>query len=152
MPFYIFNRQSLPSRSCGLNLLLVQLVGKFWVFFLSYTPPGFQLWFYFHLCMWVVHWRLLLRLPGALGFAPAMVRCGGGAAALVAEVLAALGSQGSWQLGQQEISCSRRLWQPVLASTSQYSCLENPLPDRILAGHSLQGRKGLDTTEATLCT
>ena len=21
------------------------------------------MWFYFHLCMWVVHWGLLLRLP-----------------------------------------------------------------------------------------
>ena len=25
--------------------------------------PGFQLRLYFHLCMWVVHWGLLLRLP-----------------------------------------------------------------------------------------
>ena len=24
----------------------------------------------------------------------------------------------------------RRAWQPVLANTLQYSCLENPLPDR----------------------
>ena len=31
-------------------------------FFLSYTAPGFQLWFYFPLCMWVVHLDLLLRL------------------------------------------------------------------------------------------
>jgi len=30
-------------------------------------------------------------------------RCGGGAAAWVAGVLAAPGSQGSWRLGQQEI-------------------------------------------------
>ena len=29
---------------------------------LSHTAPGFQLWFYFHLFMWVVHWGLLLRL------------------------------------------------------------------------------------------
>ena len=41
----------------------MQLVGRFWVFFLSHTAPGFQFWFYFHLCMWVVHWGLLLRLP-----------------------------------------------------------------------------------------
>ena len=41
----------------------MQLAGRFWVFFLSHTAPGFQLWFYFHLCMWVVHWGLLLRLP-----------------------------------------------------------------------------------------
>ena len=29
---------------------------------LSHTPLAI-LWFYFHLCMWVVHWGLLLRLP-----------------------------------------------------------------------------------------
>ena len=39
------------------------MVGRFGVFFLSHTAPGFQLWFYFHLCMWVVCWGLLLRLP-----------------------------------------------------------------------------------------
>ena len=60
---YIPQTQSLPSWSCGFNLQPVQLVGKFWIFFLSHTAPGFQLWFYFHLCMWVVHWGLLLRLP-----------------------------------------------------------------------------------------
>jgi len=43
--------------------LIVQLVGRFWVFFLSNTAPGFQLWFNFHLYLWVVHWGLLLRLP-----------------------------------------------------------------------------------------
>ena len=63
MTFYIFHKKSLPSWSCGFNLQLVQLVERFWVFFLSYTAPGFQLWFYFHLYMWVVHWDLLLRLP-----------------------------------------------------------------------------------------
>ena len=57
-------------------------------------------------------------------------RCGGGAAAWVTGVLAAPGTQGTWWLGQQEIWCSRRVWQPVLASTLQYSGLENPLSDR----------------------
>ena len=38
-------------------------MGRFWVFFLSHTAPRFQLWFYFHLCIWVVHWSLLLGLP-----------------------------------------------------------------------------------------
>ena len=37
--------------------------GKVLVFFLSHTAPGFLLWFNFHLCVWVVHWGLLLRLP-----------------------------------------------------------------------------------------
>ena len=60
---YIPQAQSLPSSLWKFNLHLVQLVGKFWVFFLSHTAPGFQMWFYFHLCMWVVHWGLLLRLP-----------------------------------------------------------------------------------------
>ena len=31
----------------------------------------------------------------------------------------------------------------------QYSCLENPHGQRSLAGYSPQGRKELDTTEAT---
>ena len=42
--------------------------------------------------------------PGGLGFAPVNARCGGGAAAWVVGVLAARGTQGSWWLGQQEIS------------------------------------------------
>ena len=41
--------------------------------------------------------------PGGLGSAPVRVRCGGGAAAWVTGVLAAPGTQGSWQVGQQEI-------------------------------------------------
>ena len=62
--FYIFHRHRvLPSWSCGFNLQLVQLVGGLWAFFFSHTVPGFQLWFHFHLCMWTVHWGLLLRLP-----------------------------------------------------------------------------------------
>ena len=61
--FYIVHRHSLPSLSCGFNLQLVELVRRFWVSFLSYTAPGLQLWFYFHLCLWVVRWDLQLRLP-----------------------------------------------------------------------------------------
>ena len=41
--------QGLPSWLCAFNLLFVHLVGGFWVFFLSYTAPEFQLWFHFHL-------------------------------------------------------------------------------------------------------
>ena len=57
-------------------------------------------------------------------------RCGGGAAACVTGVLVAPGTQGRWQLEQQEIQCSRGVWQPVLANTLQYSCLENPLTEK----------------------
>ena len=37
-------------------------MGWFGVFF-SHTAPGFQLCFYFHLCIWVIQWGLLLMLP-----------------------------------------------------------------------------------------
>ena len=50
--------------------------------------------------------RLILqndRLDGGLGFAPMRARYGGGAAAWVTRVLAAPGTEGRWQLGQQEI-------------------------------------------------
>ena len=40
----------------------MQLVGRFRVFFPSHSAPGFQLWFYFHLCMCIIHWGLLQRL------------------------------------------------------------------------------------------
>ena len=40
--------------------------------------------------------------PRGLGFAPVRVRYGGGAAAWVSGAPAAPGTQGSWQLGQQE--------------------------------------------------
>ena len=113
------------------------MVGRFWVFYLSHTDPGFQLQFYFHLCMWVVHWGLLLKLPWRTCVCPVRTRYGGGAAALVAGVLEAPGSQRSWWLGQQEIQCSRKVWRPVLANTLQYSCLEKlPLWQRSLLGHS----------------
>ena len=96
MTFYIFHRHTLPSWSCGFNLQLVQLVGRFWFFFLSHTAPGFQLWFYFHLCMWVVHWGFSWGCPEGLGSAPVKARCGGSTAAWVAGILAAPGTQGCW--------------------------------------------------------
>ena len=43
---------------------------KFWILFLTYTASVFQLWFYFHLCMWVIHCGLLLRLPWRTWFCP----------------------------------------------------------------------------------
>ena len=49
------------SRPC--RLWPARLLCQGGAFFLSHTGPGFQLWFYFHLCMWVLHWGLLLRLP-----------------------------------------------------------------------------------------
>ena len=37
--------------------------GKVGVYLLSPAAPGFQLWFYFHLFVWLIPWGLLLRLP-----------------------------------------------------------------------------------------
>ena len=107
---YIPETQNLPSWSCGFNLQLVQLVGRFGVFFPSHTAPVFQ--FY-----WNWNWGGFISTsacgsspgvcswgcPGRLGFAPVRARCAGGAAAWVAGVLAAPGTWGSWRLGQQEI-------------------------------------------------
>jgi len=64
--------------------------------------------------------------PGGLGFAPVRARCGDSAAAWVAGVLAAPGTQQGRRLGQQDIYCSISVWQPILSHTLQYSCLENP--------------------------
>ena len=60
---YLSPTQSLLSWSGGFNPQLAQLMGRFGVFFLSHTAPGFHLWLYFHFYKWVVHWGLLLRLP-----------------------------------------------------------------------------------------
>ena len=63
MTFYIFHRH----RGCLVDsvdlICSFMVMVRFWVFFLSHTAPGFKLWFYLHLCMWVLHWVLLLRLP-----------------------------------------------------------------------------------------
>jgi len=86
---YIPQTQSLLSWSCGFNLQLVQLVGRFWIIFLSHTAPGFQLWFYFHLYMCVVHWGLppkaVLEGLGLPLWEPGV------------EVVQLFGSQGFWQ-------------------------------------------------------
>ena len=64
---------------------------------------------------------------GELGFALVRARCGGGAAAWVTGVLAAPGTQGSWQLGQQEIYSGLEGYGGEGNGTPlQYSCLENP--------------------------
>ena len=49
------------------------------------------MWFYFLLCMWVIQWDLLLKLPWRTWVCPVRARCGGGAAAWVAGVLATPG-------------------------------------------------------------
>ena len=80
--------------------------------------------------MWVVHKGLLLRLPWRAWVCPCEGQVWRGAAGWVVGVLAAPGTREGWRLGQREIQCSRRVWQPVLANMLQDSCLENPLSDR----------------------
>ena len=94
---------------------------------LTTQPSGFQLWFYFHLCIWVIHWGLLLRLLWRTWVCPTEGQVWRWCSWWVTGVLAAPGTQGRGWLGQQEIQCSRRVWQPVLANTLQYCCLEIPL-------------------------
>ena len=120
--FHTFHRQSLPSWSCGFNLQLVNLVGGFWIFFLSHTAPGFQLWFYFHLCKWVVHWGLLLRLPWRTW----VCHCEG----QVWRWCSCLGRRGSgstrYSGGLAARVAGNIVWQSVLANTLQYPCLGFP--------------------------
>ena len=123
---YIPYIQHLPSWSCVSNLQLVGLVGRVWVFFLSHTAPGFQLWFSFHLCMWLVLRGLLLGLPWRTRVCPSEAQVWRWCSCLGCRGSGSTRSSGGWQLGQQEIQCSRRVWQPVLANTLQCSCLENP--------------------------
>ena len=143
MTFYIFHRHRVFLVD---RMDLICILYRWWEGFGSSTlatlPLGFNCGFISSsacgpstgVCSW--------GCPGGLGFAPVRARCGGGAAAWLAGVLAAPASQGSWWLGQQEIQCSRRWWQPVSANTLQYSCLENPSPrQRSLPVHSLQGRR-----------
>ena len=120
------------------------------LFFLVTLPLGFNCGFistfacglFTGVCSW--------GCPEGLGCAPVRARCGGGAAAWVTGVVAAPGTQGSWQLGQQEIYCSRRVWQQYWPICSSVLAWRNPLPDRSLAGHSPQGHKELDTTKEIL--
>ena len=101
---YIPKTQNLPSWSCGFNLQLVHLVGRFWSSSLVTLPLGFNCGFISTsacgpstgVCSW--------GCSRGLGSVPVRARCGGGAAAWVAGVLAAPGTQGSWWLGSRKFS------------------------------------------------
>ena len=125
--FYIFHRH----RVCLVDRVdLICSLYSWWESFgsssLAILPLGSNCGFistfasgsYTGVCSW--------GFTGGLGFTPVKARCGGGAAAWVTGVLAAPCTQGSWWLGKQEMWCSGRVWQPVLANMLLYSCLENP--------------------------
>jgi len=94
--------------------------------------------------MWVVNRGLLLRLLWRTWPAPVRAGCEGGTVAWFV---------GPWQhqvlrgvgLGQQEIWCSARAWQPIPTFFPGESSGQTTL-----AGHSSQYHKELDTTEVTL--
>ena len=123
----------------------------FGVIFLSHTAPGFQLWFYFHLYMWVICWGLVPE-AGLEGLGLPLWGPG-------VEVVQLLGSQGSGSTRYSGGLAARAagntvlwwVWQPVLAkNTPVFLPGVPPLRPRSLAGHSLQGRKEADGTKATL--
>ena len=103
---YVPQTQTLPSWPCGFNVLFVQLMGRFWVFSLSHTALGLQLWFSFHPYTCVTHWGLLLRLPWRTWVCPCEAQVWRRCSCLGRRGLAAPGTQGGWRLGQQEICCS----------------------------------------------
>ena len=89
MAFYVLHRH----RVCLVDHVdLICSLYSWWegfVYFLSHTTPGFQLWFYFHLYIWVVHWGLA---PEAVLEGLGLPLRGPGV-----EVVQLLGSQGFWQ-------------------------------------------------------
>ena len=61
MSFYILHRHSVCLVDC---VDLICSLYSWWEGFgSSHSAPGFQLWFFFHLYMWVIQWGLLPRLP-----------------------------------------------------------------------------------------
>ena len=128
MTLYIFLRQNLLVDRVNLICSLYTWWEGFRSSSLTTLPLGFNCGFVSTSACGLSTGVCTWGCPGGLGFAPVRARWGGGAAAWVAGVLAAPSTQGNWQPGQQEIQCSRRVWQPVLANMLQYSCLENPPP------------------------
>ena len=94
MAFYIFQTQRLPSWSCGFNLQPVQPVGSFGSSSLATLPLGFNCGFISTSACGSSTGACSWGCPGGLGSVPVRARCGGGAAAWVAGVLAAPGTQG----------------------------------------------------------
>ena len=127
MTFYMFHRHRVCLVDC---VDLICSLCSWWEGFVSFSlatlPLGFSCGFISSSACGSPTGVRSWGCPGRLGFAPVRARCGGGAAAWVAGVLAAPGTEGSWWLGQQKIQCSRRVWQPVLDNMLQYSFLEYP--------------------------
>ena len=136
---YIFHRQSLPSYCVDLICSLFSWWEGFGSSSLATLPLGFNYNFIstsaFKSSTGFCSWGCCGRLRSA----PVRTRCGGGAAAWITGALASPGTQGSWQLGKQEIWYPRRGWQPIpVFFPGEFHGQRN------LAGHSLQGCKESD--------
>ena len=85
-------------------------MGRFWVSFLSYTAAGLQLWFYFHLFLWVVSWDLQLKLPWRTWACPCEGQMWRLCSSFGCKGSGSTRYSGGCRLVQQEIKCSRRVW------------------------------------------
>ena len=133
MSFYIFHRH----RDCLVDHVgLICSLYSWWEDFgsssLATLPLGFNCGFISTSACGssIVHWGLLLRLPWRTWVCPCEGQVQRWSSCLGRRGSGCTRYSGGLQLRQQEIQCSRRVWQPVLANMLQYSCLENPLSDR----------------------
>ena len=87
-----------------------------------------------HLCMWVVRWGLLLRLPWRTWVCPCEAQVWRWCSCLGRRGSGSTRYSGGWQRGQQEICCSwygNQCW-PISSSILAW---RTPLWQRYLAGH-----------------
>ena len=107
--------------------LFTLLVGRFGVFFLSHTAPGFQLWFYFHLCIWVVHLSLLLRLSWRTCVCPSEGPVWRWCSFLGCRDSGSTRYSGIWWLGHSALEGYGNQYWPICSSILAW---RTPLPDR----------------------
>ena len=131
MAFYIFHRHRVCLVDC---VDLICSLYSWWEGFgsssLATLPLGFNCGFISTSICGSSAGAQLLRLPGRAWVRP----CEG----QMWKWYSCLGHRSSGstrysrglQLGQQEIQCSRRVWQQILANMLQYFCLENPFFNR----------------------
>ena len=88
------------------------------------------MWFYFHLCMWVVHWGLLLRLPWRGWVCPCEGQVWRWCRCLGRRCSGSTRYSGGLAAGAAGNIVLQKGMATSMANTLWYSCLENPVPDR----------------------
>ena len=151
--FYIFHRH----RVCVVELvdLICNLYSRwegFWSSSLATLPLDFNCDFISTSTCELSTGVCSSACPGGLGSAPVKARWGGGAAAWLTGILAALDTQGSWWLWQQEINAleghGNQSW-PICSSILTW---RTPVPDREAWQATAYRVAESDTTKVTLCT